>query len=85
MKPKAVLRELFDLLEAYAPTWFTEEQRDRAIAALDHGDIPGLHLVQPLSSEQPSARTEPLHSQAPDPSTAKPRPIGKAGSSNYLQ
>jgi hypothetical protein len=29
-----VLRELFELLEDYAPTWYTEELHDRAAAAL---------------------------------------------------
>lgn len=27
-------RELFDLLEQYAPAWYTEEHRYRAVAAL---------------------------------------------------
>ena len=29
-----VLRELFELLEDYAPTWYTEELHNRAAAAL---------------------------------------------------
>src|SRR5262245_30445647 len=29
-----VLRELFNLLEQYAPTWYTEEHHNRAAAAL---------------------------------------------------
>ena len=29
-----VLYELFDLLEQYAPMWYTEEQHNRAVAAL---------------------------------------------------
>jgi hypothetical protein len=32
--PKAVLQELFELLEEYAPVWYTEELHDRAKAAL---------------------------------------------------
>lgn len=28
------LRELFNLLEQYAPTWYTEEHHNRAVAAL---------------------------------------------------
>jgi len=32
--PRAVLNELFVLLEEYAPTWYTEELHDRAKAAL---------------------------------------------------
>lgn len=31
---KTVLEELFILLEDYAPTWYTKEHHDRAIAAL---------------------------------------------------
>jgi hypothetical protein len=30
----AVLKELFELLEEYAPTWYTKEIHDRAVAAL---------------------------------------------------
>ena len=29
-----VLRELFNLLEQYAPTWYTEEHHNLAVAAL---------------------------------------------------
>ena len=29
-----VFRELFNLLEEYAPVWYTEEQHKRAVAAL---------------------------------------------------
>ena len=36
--PKAVLQELFDLLEEYAPTWYTEDLHDRAKAALASED-----------------------------------------------
>lgn len=32
--PRAVLEELFLLLEDYAPTWYTEEHHNRAVAAL---------------------------------------------------
>ena len=31
---RAVLEELFDLLEDYAPTWYTVEHHNRAVAAL---------------------------------------------------
>jgi hypothetical protein len=33
-KPSAILRELFELLEDYAPSWYTEELHNRAAAAL---------------------------------------------------
>ena len=33
-KTETVLQELFVLLEDYAPTWYTKEHHDRAIAAL---------------------------------------------------
>lgn len=32
--PKEVLEELFELLEDYAPTWYTEDHHNRAVAAL---------------------------------------------------
>ncbi|HET6205189.1 MAG TPA: hypothetical protein VFD98_00185 [Terracidiphilus sp.] len=32
--PRAVLEELFTLLEDYAPAWYTEEHHNRAVAAL---------------------------------------------------
>jgi len=31
---REVLEELFQLLEEYAPTWYTEEHHNRAVAAL---------------------------------------------------
>lgn len=31
---KQVLAELFDLLEEYGPSWYTEEHHNRAVAAL---------------------------------------------------
>ncbi len=34
--PRAVLKELFDLLEEYAPVWYTQELHDRAEAALSN-------------------------------------------------
>jgi hypothetical protein len=36
--PRAVLEELFELLEDYAPTWYTLEHHNRAVAALIRGD-----------------------------------------------
>ena len=32
--PATVLKELFELLEDYAPVWYTEETHHRAVAAL---------------------------------------------------
>lgn len=32
--PRQVLEELFQLLEDYAPTWYTEKHHNRAVAAL---------------------------------------------------
>ncbi len=34
VEPADMLAELFDLLEEYGPSWYTEEHHDRAIAAL---------------------------------------------------
>ena len=33
-KTKAVLEELFVLLEEYGPVWYTQEHHDRAVKAL---------------------------------------------------
>jgi hypothetical protein len=46
--PMAVLAELFDLLEEYAPAWYTEEHHDRAVAAL-------LAMEGPVHSSRASA------------------------------
>lgn len=32
--PKHTLEELFELLEEYAPAWYTEEHHNHAVAAL---------------------------------------------------
>lgn len=34
VNPATVLRELYELLEDYAPVWYTEENHNRAVAAL---------------------------------------------------
>lgn len=34
LNPEVVLKELFELLEDYAPTWYTEEIHNRAAAVL---------------------------------------------------
>jgi len=34
VNPATVLKELFELLEDYGPVWYTEENHDRAVAAL---------------------------------------------------
>ncbi len=38
--PLVVLQELFELLEEYAPVWYTEELHERAMAALSAGERP---------------------------------------------
>lgn len=35
---RTVLEELFELLEDYAPLWYTEEHHDRILAALCNTD-----------------------------------------------
>ena len=41
---QSALRELFELLEDYAPTWYTEEHHNRAIAALgEMAALPAVH------------------------------------------
>lgn len=32
--PMSILKDLFELLEEYAPAWYTEEHHNRTIAAL---------------------------------------------------
>lgn len=59
MKTKAVLLELFELLETYAPAWYSEEQRDRALAALKHTDIARLRLINPSPGSQPVISIKP--------------------------
>ena len=34
VEPLSILRELFEILEDYAPTWYTEELHTRAAKAL---------------------------------------------------
>lgn len=55
MKTKAVLQELFELLESYAPSWYSEEQRERTLAALNHAQKPALRLLQSPAKQQPSS------------------------------
>jgi hypothetical protein len=35
ISPVAVLQELFELLEDYSPVWYSQENHDRAVAALE--------------------------------------------------
>ena len=42
-EPLSILRELFELLEDYAPMWYTEEHHNRAASAL--GEL----VLQPVS------------------------------------
>jgi hypothetical protein len=35
---RTVLEEVFELLEDYAPIWYTQEQHDRILAALGERD-----------------------------------------------
>jgi hypothetical protein len=55
MKAKAVLQELFELLESYAPSWYSEEQRLRALAALKQVEKPALRLLQSPAKQRPSS------------------------------
>jgi hypothetical protein len=34
LNPRTVFVELFELLEEYGPSWYTEEQHNRAVAAM---------------------------------------------------
>ena len=42
-EPLSILRELFELLQDYAPVWYTEEIHNRAASAL--GEL----VLQPVS------------------------------------
>ena len=55
MKAKAVLQELFELLESYAPSWYSEEQRERTLAALKLAEKPALRLLQSPAKQRPSS------------------------------
>jgi hypothetical protein len=57
MTPKDVLKELFDLLEDFAPSWYTEEHRIRAANALQESDDAQWH---------PGARNEEITPPAGD-------------------
>lgn len=50
--PNIALKELFDLLEVYAPAWYTQEQHDRAEAALSRSTK--FHF-RPLDAPQETA------------------------------
>jgi hypothetical protein len=39
LKLREALKMLYDLLEEYAPLWYTEEFRDKAQAALRSGKV----------------------------------------------
>jgi hypothetical protein len=42
--PRTILRELFELLQDYAPIWYTEELHNRAAAMLGEPTFePALH------------------------------------------
>jgi hypothetical protein len=58
VSPHEVLTELSGLLEEYAPTWYTEEQRDRALAARRLPTEVLLELVALLEEYAPTWYTE---------------------------
>lgn len=41
VSPSEVLREVVELLEDYGPSWYTQETRDRAMAALSAANMQG--------------------------------------------
>lgn len=57
MNPADALKELFDLLEIYAPAWFTEDQRLRVVRALGGSSDPVAEVsgASPESCDLPSA------------------------------
>jgi hypothetical protein len=58
VNPNEVLTELCALLEEYAPTWYTEKQRDRALAARRLPTEVLLELVALLEEYAPTWYTE---------------------------
>ena len=58
VNPNEVLMELCALLEEYAPTWYTERQRDRALAARRLPTEALLELVALLEEYAPTWYTE---------------------------
>lgn len=58
VNPNEVLMELCALLEEYAPTWYTEKQRDRALAARRVPTEVLLELVALLEEYAPTWYTE---------------------------
>ena len=58
VNPHEVLTELCALLEEYAPTWYTEKQRDRALAAQRLPTEVLLELVALLEEYAPTWYTE---------------------------
>lgn len=65
MRPKAVLKELFDLLESYAPTWYTQEQHQRVSTALRLSPKPGPQLVKPRQQNHASPESSELNPETP--------------------
>jgi hypothetical protein len=55
MQTRSTLIELFELLEEYAPTWYSEEHHSRAMQALAESADPGSKVGPPRSSR--SARS----------------------------
>lgn len=58
VNPGEVLKELCTLLEEYSPAWYTEEQRERASAALRLPTRVLLELVKLLDEYSPTWYTE---------------------------
>ena len=58
VNPNEVLTELCALLEEYAPTWYTEKHRDRALAARRLPTEVLLELVALLEEYAPTWYTE---------------------------
>jgi hypothetical protein len=48
LSANAALKELFDLLEDYAPAWYTDQHHNRAVAALSRSSEHHLRPVEAL-------------------------------------
>ncbi len=54
MSAMAALQVLFELLEEYAPTWYTEKHRDLAISALGQSAEPHPLELKPGKADGPA-------------------------------
>jgi hypothetical protein len=57
MQTRSTLKELFELLEEYAPTWYSEEHHNRAVHALAQSADPE-SIIGPSRNGRSSRRSD---------------------------